>query len=169
VSNTSSKVTQPEGFVMNCRTTVVTAALTVAVLGALPSQAATKAKPKPKPKPITGSYALTLVPDPSPNVTNVANKPGCGVVPQGQDKHGFTVPAAGTLRVVLDSPDPTGKKVTDWDLYLLDTDGILSSSTGATSHEEVAEAFSRKTAVTIWVCNLVGAPNGTVSYTFTYK
>jgi hypothetical protein len=156
-------------MIMNRRTAVVATALTVAVLGALPSQAATKAKPKPKPKPITGGYSLTLLPDPSPNVTNTAGRPGCGVLPQAQDKHAFTVPAAGTLRVVLDSPDPTKQKLTDWDLYLLDPDGIRTSSKGGTSHEEIVEPFKAKTPVTFWVCNLAGQPSGTVTYTFTYK
>ena len=152
---------------MKRRTAVAAAILTVAALGALPSQAATKAKPKPKP--IKGSYTLNLTPDPTPNATNAAGKPGCGVIPSSQDKHAFKVPAAGTLKVVLDSPDPTGKGLTDWDMYLLDPDGVRTSSVGGTSHEEIIEPFKVKTPVTFWVCNLAGQPSGTVSYTFTYK
>jgi hypothetical protein len=154
---------------MNRRFTVFIAALTVAALGVLPSQAA-KPKPKPKPKPITVTYKLSLLPDPTPNVTGLV-KDGCGVLPQSQDKHPFTVPAAGTLKIVLDSPDPTGSPVggTDWDLYLLDDEGIRTSSTTEFSHEELAEPFKKKTDTTIWVCNLAGMPDGTVKYTFTYK
>ena len=86
------------------------------------------------------------------------------------DQHPFTVPAAGRLHVVLDSPDPTGTGSTDWDLYVEGADGSeLDSSHGGTSHEETTTPFKNKTALSFVVCNLAGAPNGTVSYTFTYK
>jgi hypothetical protein len=150
------------------RPAVALALVTAAAVSAVPAHAATK----PKPKPIKGSYTLTLLPDPSPNATNTLKKPGCGVLPQGQDKHPFTVPAAGKLHVVLDSPNPVPNNPaggTDWDLYVVDADGIiLDSSHGGTSHEETTDPFKKRTPVTFWVCNLSGEPNGTVSYTFTY-
>lgn len=157
---------------MSRRPLVALALVTVAAVSVAPAQAA-----KPKPKPIKGSYAVTAYPDPTPNATNEAGRPGCGVLPTGQNKHPFTVPGKGTLRVVLDSPDPTGTPSagpagsvgTDWDLYVLDSDGsILDSSKGATSHEETTDKFKKKQGVTFWVCNLAGEPNATVSYTFTY-
>jgi len=145
--------------------TTAVAVLTVAGLAVVPSQAAVKKKPKP----IKGSYALTLPPDPTGQTAAVTGGGCTGVIPVSQDKHAFTVPARGTLQVVLDSPDPTGAGVTDWDLYLLGSDGtVLSQGTSGTSHEEAAAKFKRKEQVTFWVCNLAGQPEGTVSYTFTY-
>ena len=147
-----------------------TAVLAAAALGAVPAQAA---KPKPKPKPIKGSYSLTLLPDPTYEAAGLAGMPGCaGVNPQGKNSHPFTVPAAGTLHVVLDATDPTKGAYPagpDWDLYVMDAGGEVDSSTGGTSHEETLDGFKKKTAVTIMVCNNIGAPTGTVSYTFTYK
>ena len=147
---------------MSRRPAVALAVLAVAAAGTLPAYAA-----KPKPRPIHGSYKVNLLPDPTANATT----DGCGVIPQSQDKHAFTVPAAGKLQVVLDSPNPTGNEAasTDWDLNLLDQDGeIIDSSTGPTAHEEMSDKFKQKTPVTIWVCNLAGEPSGTVTYTFTY-
>jgi hypothetical protein len=146
--------------------TAAVALLSVAGLVAVPAQAATK----PKPKPIKGSYALNLVPDPTGELAGQGLGDGCvGVSPAGQDKHAFTVPARGVLTVVLDSADPTGAGVTDWDLYLLDADGvIISEGTSGISHEEVAAKFKKKEKVTFWVCNLIGQPSGSVRYTFTY-
>jgi len=161
---------------VNRRLTSCAALLAVAALSAAPAHAATKKKPKPKP--IHGSYAVQLVPDPTPNATNEAGKPGCtGVSPKGVDNHAFKVPAAGTLHVVLDSVDPTGAPGagpagnigTDWDLYLIDTDGsIYDGSHGATSHEEVTDKFKRGQPLTIQVCNLLGQPDAKVTWTFTY-
>jgi hypothetical protein len=152
---------------MNRRLVTCASLAAVAALGIAPAHAATT---KPKPKPINKTYALTLPPDPTPNATNTAGMPGCtGLNPASTDKHPFTVPAKGTLKVVLDSPDPTGHGVTDWDLYVLDSDGsILDSSHGGTSHEETFDKFKKKNPVTFWVCNLAGEPDATVHFTFTY-
>ena len=154
---------------MQVRAAGALALIAAVSIGAVPAHAAVK-----KPKPITGSYNLTLYPDPTPEVTNeVPGHEGCGVLPTGQDKHPFTVPAAGVLQVSLTSPDPTGGKQLaglDWDLYILDSTGaIINSSHGATANEATVTKMSRKQGVSFWVCNLVGEPNGKVSYTFTYK
>ena len=156
---------------MNRRVTVPLALLTVAALGIVPAQAA---KPKPKPKPIKGSYSVTLVPDVSPNVVaQTGATPVCGTLAPSMDKHPFTVPAAGTLSVVLDSPDPTKGAYPagpDWDLWLLDAAGdTIDGSHGGTAHEQVATKFKKKTPLTILVCNINGEPTGNISYTFTYK
>ena len=155
---------------MSSRPLVAVALLAAAAVTTVPAHAATK----PKPKPIKGSYTVTLVPDPTPNATNTIGKDGCtGVSPKGVDNHAFKVPAAGKLNVVLDSPDPTGAPGglagTDWDLYLLDSDGIIvDSSHGGTSHEETVDKFKKAQKLTIQVCNLAGQPDATVTYTFTY-
>jgi len=150
--------------------TTAVAVLTVATLAAVPSQAAVKKKPKP----IKGSYTLQLPPDPTPNVfINAPGAPdGClGVLPVSIDNHPFTVPAAGTLKVVLDSvsPIPDNPAGPDWDLWLYDSSGFLAGSHSATDHEEVVLKFKKKTPVTFQVCNLTGTPDATVSYTFTYR
>src|SRR4051794_19808634 len=90
------------------------------------------------PKQIKGSYDVTLPPNPTLEATGVTDD-GCDSSPitAGMDDHPFKVPAAGTLQVVLDSPDPTGTNKTDWDLYILDADReIIDSSHAASSHEE---------------------------------
>lgn len=151
---------------MSRRSLVAVTLIAAAAVTTVPASAA-----KAKPKPIRVSYTVTLLPDPTPNATNTIGKEGCGVLPQGQDKHAVKIPAAGKLKVVLDSPNPTGNGTagTDWDLYVLDSDGtVLDSSHGGTSHEETEDKFKKKSAVTIWVCNLAGEPSGTVTYTFTY-
>ncbi|MFN2539336.1 MAG: hypothetical protein ABR549_14475 [Mycobacteriales bacterium] len=152
---------------MSRRPVVVVALLAVVAAGAVPAHAA-KAK---KPKPIKGSYTLNLPPDPSGEALG-ALKDGCaGINPASQNKHPFTVPAAGTLRVVLDSTDVTHNSTVnaDWDLYILDADGVIEdSSHSPTPHEETTDKFKRKAPLTFWVCNLLGAPTAKVTYTFTY-
>ena len=151
---------------MNRRLVTCASLAAVAALGIAPAHAATK-----KPKPIDKTYSLTLTPDPTGETGGLPGLPdGCtGVNPAGQDKHPFTVPAKGTLKVVLDSPDPTGHGATDWDLYILDSDGsVLDSSHGPTSHEETFDKFKKKNPLTFEVCNLAGQPTATVHYTFTY-
>jgi hypothetical protein len=149
---------------VNRRPLAAVAALAALAVAVVPAQAATK-----KPKPIKGSYELTLPPDPTGQTAAVLGEGCTGVVPPSQDKHPFTVPARGRFDIVLDSPDPTGAGVTDWDLYLLDADGaIVSSSTSEFSHEQLSLKLKKKQGLTIWVCNLLGQPSGTVRYTFTY-
>lgn len=156
---------------MNRRTALLACAL-VAVGGSSAPALAAKAKPKP----ITGTYAISNVtPDPT---YEAAMDPGCsGSLPGGKDIHPFTVPAAGTLQVVLDGDDPTkggvgtpvGSLGPDWDLYVSSPAGVEGESTGGSSHEEVVVSFKGKTEVTFDACNNTGAPNAKVTYTFTYK
>ena len=151
---------------MNRRLTVPLVVLTVAALGSVPAQAA---KAKPKPKPIKGSYDLTLVMDPTTEAT-ASVEDGCSKLsPAGYDDHAFTVPAKGTLDVKLVGDDPTGGSAFDWDLYVYDAEGLVGSSHGATATEEVFATFKKKTPLVFTVCNLIGTPSGTVTYTFTYK
>jgi uncharacterized membrane protein len=152
---------------MRRRTVLATALLVTAAVSAVPAQAAKK-----KPKPITGSYGVTLAPDPTYEVASTAGMTSCsGVSPKGKDSRPFSVPAAGTLKVVLDSPDASkGAAPLDWDLYLVASDGtIIDEGTGQTAHEETVDTFKGKAAVSFVVCNNIGAPDATVSYTFTYK
>jgi hypothetical protein len=117
-------------------------------------------------KVLKGSYDLTLLPDPTLNVAD-----GCNVAnPAAADNHPLTVPSAGLLSVVLDSPDPTGTGNTDWDLFILDADGSVNTgSAGGSSHEEASVKYKKGQQLTISVCNVAGAPQGTVSWTFTPK
>ncbi|MBV9098624.1 MAG: hypothetical protein JO079_11260 [Frankiaceae bacterium] len=143
--------------------------VTLAVATASATGAAAKAKPKPKPlKTMKGSYSVTLVPDPSIESPTIGD---CEVIdPKAADIHPLTLPGTGTLHVVLDSPDPTGKGVTDWDLVILDAQGqVYDSSTGGTSHEETVDPNMKKGKISIKVCNIAGEPTGNVSYTYTYR
>jgi len=153
---------------VTCAGLVAAAAMTVA-----PAHAATKKKPKP----ITGHYAVTLNPDPTADAFSSSGQTdpvdgNCGAIGASQDAHPFTIPAKGTLHVVLDAPNPLPASTPlgpDWDLHILDTDGTeLDASTSTTSHEETSDKFKKKQAVTILVCNVTGGPTANVTYTFTY-
>jgi hypothetical protein len=76
-------------------------------------------------------------------------------------------PFSGKYDVTL-LPDPSGTGQTDWDMYVFAKDGeLLADASGATSHEETSIKFKAATPVTVVVCNLAGAPSGTVSYKLT--
>jgi hypothetical protein len=142
---------------MNRRLALLVTTLAAAGLAAAPAHAAGVVK---------GSYDVTLLPDPTLEVGEVCE----AVNPQSVDNHELKVPGAGTLAVVLDSPDPTGTGNSVWDLYVLDADGSVNcAADGGTSHEEATAKFKRAATETIQVCNLAGAPSGTISYTFTPK
>jgi hypothetical protein len=142
---------------MTRRIALTATTLVVAALAVAPAHAAGG-------KVLKGSYAVTLTPDPTLEVANACE----AVVPTSKDDHPLTVPGAGTLSVVLDAPDPAGQG--DWDLWILDADGSASSgSSGGTAHEETSVKTKKSQKLTIQVCNLAGAPNGTVSWTFTPK
>lgn len=150
------------------RRSLTSAAALVAVAGlaaAVPADATTR-----KPAPKRGAYTLQLPPDPTPNATNTVGMDGCsGLSPASKDHHALAIPAKGTLKVVLDSPDPTGAGVTDWDLYVMESDGeIYDASHGGTSHEVTTSKFKRAQKVYIDVCNLAGQPDAKVSWVFTY-
>jgi streptogramin lyase len=145
--------------------------VTLAVAAVSATGASAKAAKKPaKLKTMKGSYSVTLVPDPTAEVQGELGK-NCGTVdPQSSNVHPLTLPGSGTLHVVLDSPDPTKTGNTDWDLVILDSSGSeWDSSTGGTSHEETVDPGMKKGKISIVVCNLAGAPNGNVSYTYTYR
>lgn len=151
---------------MNRRATVVVAALACAGVATSPSLAAPKKKP-----PITGTYKLQLPPDPTANVLSTAGQGGqCGLNTRAQDKHPFTVPAAGTLKLVIDSQDPKPGTpyVFDWDVFLNDAQGELGAGNTGEAHDEIVMKFKKKSDVTFLACNLNGLPDATVTYSFTY-
>jgi hypothetical protein len=140
---------------MSRRLALIASTFVVAALAVAPAHAGAQVK---------GSYKVTLTPDPTLQVAAACES----VLPSATDNHPLKVPAAGTLSVVLDAPDPAGAG--DWDLYILDADGSVNSgSDGDSSHEEASAKYKKGQQVTIQVCNLGGAPDGTVSYTFTPK
>jgi hypothetical protein len=140
---------------MTRRLALLVATLAVAGLAAAPAHAGGK---------VTGSYAVTLLPDPTLQVAEACT----GVNPAATDNHPLTLPGPGILSVVLDAPDPAGAG--DWDLYILDADGsVASGSDGDSSHEETSAKYKKGQQVVIQVCNLAGAPDGNVSYVFTPK
>jgi hypothetical protein len=115
-----------------------------------------------------GSYTVTAVPDPTMEATGLAGMECKNIDPASADNHPLSLPGTGLLKIVLDSSDPTGNKM-DWDLHLLDAKGnIMSSSNGATAHEEIDQP-NVKGKVTIRACNLMGEPTATVKWVFTYR
>jgi hypothetical protein len=148
---------------MSRRVALTTTALLVGALAISPAHAAGA-------KVIKGTYKVSLTPDPTAEATGEVSDGCTALLPSAVDNHALTVPGAGTLEIVLDAPDPAGSPATDWDLWLLDPDGSINGgSNGATSHEELSTRFKKGQKVTIQVCNLAGAPDGTISYTFTPK
>lgn len=145
----------------HARTLVPLAALAVLSAGALaPATAAVKPK-------LAGSYKVTLQPDPTINAYSLAEMKNChSTRPEATDKRNLTVPTAGKFKAILDSPaDPTGR-VADWDMYITDDKGtLLGKGSTEFSHEEVSITFKRKTVITVYVCNLTGSNDGTVTYT----
>lgn len=150
------------------RRAVITATTVIAgcsVVAATAAGATTHKKPVKVKK---GSYTVTAVPDPTMEATGFAGMECKNINPASADNHKLTLPGTGLLKIVLDSPDPTGNKM-DWDLHLLDAKGnIISSSNGATAHEEIDQPNVRGT-VTIRACNLLGEPTATVNWVFTYR
>jgi hypothetical protein len=149
---------------MSRRLALTATTLMVAALAVAPAHAGA-------PKTVKGTYKVSLVPDPTLEATGQVGD-GCQAVnPASVDNHPFKVPGAGTLHVVLDSPDPTGSGNADWDLWILDSDGttVLDGSHGASAHEETTDKFKKGQQVTISVCNLLGGSDGTVTYEFKGK
>lgn len=149
------------------RLVVLLVVLALAGLTVLPSEAAAKPKKKPDYK---GTWTYTLYPDPSEDVLNLRGD-GCqGVSPKGKESRSFTVPAAGKLTVALKSPDPTGRGVTDWDLWLIDKDDVtIAASHGPTSDELATAPFKKKTTFNIVVCNVTGSTDATLTWVFKYS
>lgn len=147
------------------RTILVSTLLGLALGSTLPAEAAAKKKPDWK-----GSYSVTLYPDPTEDVLGLNG--GCnGLSPQGTDKRPFVVPAAGKLTLHLVSPDPTGKGLTDWDIYLKAADGtyVGDGGNGGSSDEVLQATLKKKQSFELQVCNLGGTTSATVSWVFKYK
>lgn len=142
----------------------VAAVASVALLAAGAYAPATAA---PKPKPFSGTYTVTLAPDPVINVWSTAGKKNCYTLnPGSADTRTVKLPRAGRLTVVLDSAQDTA--LSDWDLYVLDKAGDeIGSSSGPTAHEEVGAKLKKAQEITIAVCNLTGSPSGKVTYQLT--
>ena len=150
------------------RITPLAIAGTLAVAAfATPATAATK-------KPISKEYDVTApAPDPT-NYAGTATGQGYSVcnqtVPNSFDKHEFTAPWVGKIKVTLTGF--TG----DWDLLLMDKNGNELTNSGGSDIGSPAtpqqESFTykikkAKTAVEIVACNWAGGPSGHVKYTFT--
>lgn len=141
------------------RTTLMAVAVLTALF-ALPAQAA-PAKPH-------GSYPLHLNPDPTMEVVGQTGVVGClGLIAASIDHHPLVLPTKGKLTVDLVSPDPTNHGVTDWDLYVEDMTGeVIDGSHSTSSKEQTRTAFKKGQKVQIVVCNVLGMPDATVTYSF---
>jgi hypothetical protein len=153
---------------MRVRTAASFAVAAVALASAVaPASAAVR-----RPKPITGSYSLTLAPDP-----DATEAVGCEGKARQQgvnvDTRAIKVAGPGTLVVKV-----TGFSG-DWDTAVASGSGSRVAEGGGTSTGDGAPAtaavetlkYKNKKAQTLnlIVCNFLGSPNATVSYTFTYS
>jgi len=154
------------------RPAVITVTAVIAGCSVIAASSAGAATHKPKPKPlkvIKGAYTATAVPDPTMDATAQVGMECKNLDPESVDNHPLSLPGTGTLKIVLDSPDPSSKNKLDWDLHLLDAKGnVISSSNGPTAHEEIDQP-NVKGKVTIRACNLIGEPTANISYVFTYR
>ncbi len=146
---------------MQVRRTVLIATAAVLAAGAFAPATAAPAKK------FTGTYKLTLQPDPTIQVLTEAGMANCtSLRPESSDKRTIAMPRAGKLKVILDAPDPAGRGLGfDWDMYLLDSKGAeLGKGVSAGPKEEVNIVLKTKMPVTIAVCNLTGMTDATVTY-----
>ena len=140
---------------MSRRLAIAVVVLAVATGAVAPAMAA--------PKPVKGSYSVSLLPDPTLNAME-----GCEALnPAAVDDHPFTIPSAGVFNVKLAAESLNGQA--DWDMYLVADGEILAASESPTTAEEINAKFKGKKSLSIQVCNLVGTPDGTISFTFTPK
>ncbi len=148
--------------------TLLAVLLVAALAAATPADAAPKKKKK-KPKPITKTYQVTNpLPHPYP-----PDSDACSSSPEGvsEDREKFVAPAKGKLKVVVS--EFTG----DWDIGLFgDSDKRLANGGGVntpdpqmgTGKETLNYTVKKKMNLFIDVCNFLGGPDGTVTYTFTF-
>ncbi|MCA1822989.1 MAG: hypothetical protein ABR520_12625 [Mycobacteriales bacterium] len=145
---------------MNRRRTTV--ALSALMLGSLAVHPAL-AKPKPKPKPITGSFTFTdPTPDPTGNA-NSGNEQHCdGLLPK-EKPYSLKIPAKGSLEVIT---EVTG----DWSLQILAPDGeiLAGDDVNPPASESAFVKIKKAGTYGIFPCNMTGAPDAKVTYTFTY-
>lgn len=147
---------------MNTR--LLTAVAAVAALAAAsPAVAA--------PKQIKQTYDVQL-PVPFPVTEDVPDMYGCNDGQEGASKNTrhITLPSTGMFTAKADFEG-------DWDLYLFDSKGSLVAQSEADQSGSVAPGVEKLTwkkakkgsKVSLVVCNWLGLPDGTVSYTFTYS
>ena len=146
------------------------APLALAALVAMGTMAPADAAPKKK-KPISKTYELTMAPMP-----DASEASGCesAVRADGRflDVEEIKVTGAGLLSVKIT------KFTGDWDMSVYNSAGSAVSegsgtSTPNTSTAEMVETlkYKSKKAQTLYlrVCNFLGSPTATVTYTYTYN
>ncbi len=141
---------------------VASAAVAAAALS-LPAGAA-----PPPPKPITKTYAVgPLLPFPNADWAS-----GCqekSPIPSDHEEP-FTAKVPGTLKVIMSGfeGDWDGAIVTAAGKYLTSSDNAAATPpAGAGPKEGITYKFKKAGAIKIRVCNFLGSPTGSVTYTFT--
>ena len=146
------------------------APLALAALVAMGTMAPADAAPKKK-KPLTKTYELTMAPFP-----DASEASGCESAGRADgrflDIEEIKVTGAGLLTVKVT------KFTGDWDMSVYNAAGSVVSegsgtSTPNTSTAEQVESlkYKSKKAQTLYlrVCNFLGSPTATVTYTYTYN
>jgi hypothetical protein len=131
---------------MRTRLVLAVAPLALVAAATLPSSAA--------PKAMSGSYTASAP---------VPGAPDCdGTAPGSVHTAPIKVPGAGRFTAEL-----TGF-AGDWDFYLEQNGGMLSSSTGSfdATTETVSAKIKKAGTVDILSCNWAGGPTGAVKWTF---
>ncbi|MDP9182988.1 MAG: hypothetical protein M3P04_09470 [Actinomycetota bacterium] len=145
----------------------------VAAVGLVPAHAA------PPKKAITGSYAVSRMPDPTAYAGASPVSRACGALQMHllrwdwfSDRRSFVVPAAGTLTVTLRTRLPAGVGEFDglgWDLVIVGSDRkVRTGSAGRGGAVRTVTRFRARERIVIDACNKSGLPDVTVSYVFRY-
>jgi hypothetical protein len=125
----------------------------------------------PKKKPLTKTYSLTLAPAPDASTTTSCSSAAL--------KEGVNM---ATEPIKVTGPGKLSVKITgftgDWDMAVLSSSGFALTEGGGTSTpntdtnpgEETLKYKSKKAqALSLRVCNFLGTPQVTVTYTYTYN
>lgn len=161
---------------MSVRKSIPVALALVVAAGAVAPAVAAPAKAKPKP--ITASYDLELLPAPLPlvGVLPVEDANSCvssSLEGISTDTREIKTVGAGVLTVKV-----TGFSG-DWDITVRDGAKVLGIGAGTTTGdpsslgtgltETLAVKTRKATTLRLGVCNFLGGPTASVTYTFTYS
>jgi type 1 fimbria pilin len=125
----------------------------------------------PKKKPITKTYDLTLAPAPDASTSSSCSS---AALQEGGNMDTETIKVTGAGKLSVKITGFTG----DWDMAVLSSSGSMLTEGAGTSTpntdtnpgEETLKYKSKKAqTLALRVCNFLGTPQATVTYTYTYN